>query len=94
MKLFMTALVTASVGTCAQAQAVRTERNISLELAAQLASDAMAACTGSGFNVSVAVVDRGGSVRVSHSAGNSTTFDPITGGSASSGSRVRCAGAV
>lgn len=65
MKLFLTALVTALAGTCAQAQPVRTERNISLELASQLASDAMAACAGNGFNVSVAVVDRGGSVRVS-----------------------------
>ena len=43
MKLFLTALVTALAGTCAQAQPVRTERNISLELASQLASDAMAA---------------------------------------------------
>ncbi len=65
MRLLMTTLTLLFVGSSAHAQAVRTERNISLELATQLASDALAACSGSGFNVSVAVVDRGGSVRVS-----------------------------
>lgn len=64
-KLLVTSLFAALASTCAQAQLVRTERNMSLELASQLASDAMAACSGSGFNVSVAVVDRGGAVRVS-----------------------------
>jgi hypothetical protein len=62
MKLLVTSLLAALASTCAQAQLVRTERNISLELATQLASDAMAACSGGGFNVSVAVVDRDGSV--------------------------------
>jgi len=65
MKWLVIVLVAALAGTCAQAQPVRTEHNISLELASQLANDAMAACAGSGFNVSVAVVDRGGAVRAS-----------------------------
>jgi uncharacterized protein GlcG (DUF336 family) len=65
MKLLVTSLLAALAATGAQAQLVRTERNISLELASQLATDAMSACSGSGFNVSVAVVDRGGAVRVS-----------------------------
>lgn len=71
MKLFfLTAVVGALTSTPLLAQPVRTERNMSLELASQLANDAMAACAGGGFNVSVAVVDRGGAVRVSHRADN------------------------
>ncbi len=47
----------------AAAEGLRTERNISLELANQLASAAVAACAASGHAVSVTVVDRGGTVK-------------------------------
>ena len=65
-----TVLAAVLASTSVLAQPVRTERNISLELASQLANDAMTTCTGSGFNVSVVVVDRGGSVRVSQRGDN------------------------
>jgi uncharacterized protein GlcG (DUF336 family) len=47
----------------ASAQAVRTEKNMSLELANQIASATLAACATGGYNVGVAVVDRAGSLR-------------------------------
>jgi len=68
--LFLTALAAVSASAPLHAQLVRTERNMSLELASQLAIDAMVSCAGGGFNVSVVVVDRGGSVRVSQRGDN------------------------
>ena len=47
----------------AQAQAVRTERNMSLELANQIAAATVAACQANGYAVAAAVVDRAGSLR-------------------------------
>ena len=52
------------------AQAVRTERNMSLALAAQLAADTVAACTTNGYAVTATVVDRGGSIRAVMRADN------------------------
>ncbi len=49
--------------TVAQAQSVRTERNISLELANQIATASVAACHKKGFAVTATLVDRAGSVR-------------------------------
>ena len=46
-----------------QAQAVRTERNMSLELASQLAAATVAACSANKYNVSAVVVDRAGTTR-------------------------------
>ncbi|MGJ7567136.1 GlcG/HbpS family heme-binding protein [Variovorax sp. GB1R11] len=64
-------LLAASV---AQAQtpaaAVRTERNMSLALANQLASEAVAACAANGYNVAATVVDRAGTVRAVQRADN------------------------
>jgi uncharacterized protein GlcG (DUF336 family) len=54
----------------AQAQAVRTERNMSLDLANQIASATVAACTAGGYNVTAAVVDRAGQLRALHRADN------------------------
>lgn len=45
------------------APAVRTEKNISLDLATQLASAGVAACAANGHAVTVTVVDRAGGVR-------------------------------
>lgn len=56
-------LTLALTATLASAQAVRTEKNMSLELANQIASATIAACTTGGYNVSVAVVDRAGTLR-------------------------------
>lgn len=52
-----------AVGTLAQAQAIRTERVVSLELAQQLAGATVAACSANGHNVTATVVDRAGNVR-------------------------------
>ena len=54
----------------ANAQAVRTEKNMSLELANQLASATVAACAANGYAVSATVVDRAGTVRAVQRADN------------------------
>jgi uncharacterized protein GlcG (DUF336 family) len=54
----------------ANAQAVRTEKNMSLELANQLAAASVAACAANGHAVTATVVDRGGSVRAVQRADN------------------------
>jgi uncharacterized protein GlcG (DUF336 family) len=54
----------------AHAQAVRTERNMSLELANQIAGAGVAACLANGYNVTVTVVDRAGGVRAVQRADN------------------------
>ena len=60
----------AAVSGTAAAQAVRTERNISLDLANQLAAATVAACTAGGYNVTATVVDRAGVVRAVQRADN------------------------
>ena len=47
----------------ANAQAVRSEKNMSLELATQIAAASVAACSANGYAVTATVVDRAGSVR-------------------------------
>jgi uncharacterized protein GlcG (DUF336 family) len=59
--------VTASV---AHAQSVRTEKNISLELANQIAAASVAACSAKGYAVTATVVDRAGLVRAVQRADN------------------------
>lgn len=54
----------------ANAQAVRTEKNISLELANQIAAASVAACSAKGYNVTATVVDRAGSIRAVQRADN------------------------
>jgi uncharacterized protein GlcG (DUF336 family) len=56
--------------SAAQAQAVRTERNMSLDLANQIAAATVAACTANGYAVAAAVVDRAGSLRALQRADN------------------------
>ena len=55
--------VPAQQAPAAAASAVRTERNISLELANQIAAATVAACTANGYAVAATVVDRAGVVR-------------------------------
>ena len=58
-----TALVLTLVAAAASAQAVRSEKNMSLDLANQIASATVAACTANGHAVTATVVDRAGTVR-------------------------------
>lgn len=52
------------VGSVASAQsAARVEKNMSLEIASQMAANAVAACAANGYAVTATVVDRAGSVR-------------------------------
>jgi uncharacterized protein GlcG (DUF336 family) len=64
------ALAASAAFSAAQAQAVRTERNMSLELANQLAAATVASCLAGGYNVTAAVVDRAGQLRALHRADN------------------------
>jgi len=57
------ALIVALAPMAAGAQ-ILTERNISLQLALSIAQAAMAACKTDGYDVSVAVVDRAGDLKV------------------------------
>lgn len=65
-----TAGAIALLATAAQAQGVRSERTLSLELATRLASATVAACQANGHAVTATVVDRAGNVRVVHRADN------------------------
>ncbi|OGB20750.1 MAG: hypothetical protein A3B67_00005, partial [Burkholderiales bacterium RIFCSPHIGHO2_02_FULL_66_10] len=56
--------------TTASAQAVRTEKNMSLDLANQIAAATVASCSASGYNVTAAVVDRAGTLRALQRADN------------------------
>ena len=71
-RLFPAALITtvAMLAAPAHAQAVRTEKNMSLEMANQLAAASVAACQASGYAVTATVVDRAGGVRAVQRADN------------------------
>mgnify|MGYP003618185138 FL=1 len=64
------ALALSCIAMATQAQAVRTEKNMSLALANQIASATVAACAAGGYNVGVAVVDRAGVLRAFQRADN------------------------
>ena len=64
------ALALTLVAAAASAQAVRTEKNMSLDLANQLASASVAACAVNGYAVAATVVDRAGTVRAVQRADN------------------------
>ena len=68
-----TALALAFIATAASAEGVRTERNMSLDLANQIAAHTVAACTAAGYNVTATVVDRAGTVRAVQRADNAGT---------------------
>ncbi len=71
-KLTQTAALVLTLVTAAtaSAQAVRTERNMSLELANQIASATVASCAAGGYAVTATVVDRAGTVRAVQRADN------------------------
>jgi uncharacterized protein GlcG (DUF336 family) len=68
--LKFSALALSLIATAASAQGVRTEKNISLELANQIASASVAACAANGYAVAATVVDRAGTVRAIQRADN------------------------
>ena len=63
------AVLFAAVST-ANAQSVRTERNMSLDLANQIAAASVAACQANGYAVAATVVDRAGTIRAVQRADN------------------------
>jgi uncharacterized protein GlcG (DUF336 family) len=68
--LKLSALALLAAATLAQAQAVRSEKNLSLELANQIAAAGVAACQANGYAVATTVVDRAGGVRAVQRADN------------------------
>ncbi|MEO8545776.1 MAG: heme-binding protein [Burkholderiaceae bacterium] len=66
----MTLLALIVAAPLAQAQAVRSEKNMSLELANQIAAASVAACQANGYAVTATVVDRAASVRAVQRADN------------------------
>jgi uncharacterized protein GlcG (DUF336 family) len=70
LALLTLALAAPLANVHAQAQAVRTEKNMSLELANQIAAASVAACSANGYSVTTTVVDRAGSVRAVQRADN------------------------
>ena len=58
------------IASAASAQAVRMEKNMSLELANQVAAATVSACATNGYNVTAAVVDRAGTLRALQRADN------------------------
>ena len=59
-----------AAGTQAQAQIVRSERNVSLDLANQIAAASVAACQEKGYAVTATVVDRAATIRAVQRADN------------------------
>jgi uncharacterized protein GlcG (DUF336 family) len=62
-KMIAAAALAAALPLTAHGQ-ILTERNVSLQLALQIAQSAMAACKADGYDVSAAVVDRAGDLKV------------------------------
>lgn len=69
-KISAIALTLSLAAAAASAQGVRTEKNISLELANQIAAASVAACAANGYNVAATVVDRAGVVKAMQRADN------------------------
>ncbi len=69
-KLCVSTLALSFATLGASAQAVRLEKNMSLELATRIAAAAVAACSAEKFNVAATVVDRAGGVRAVQRADN------------------------
>ena len=67
---FSALALTLVAAATANAQAVRTEKNMSLELANQIAAASVAACAANGYAVTATVVDRAGTVRAVQRADN------------------------
>jgi uncharacterized protein GlcG (DUF336 family) len=68
MKISALALIAST--SLAHAQTVRTEKNMSLELANQIATASVAACSAKGYAVTATIVDRAGTIRAVQRADN------------------------
>ena len=68
--VFASTLALSLIASAANAQAVRTEKNMSLDLANQIAAATVASCSANGHNVTAAVVDRAGNLRALQRADN------------------------
>ncbi len=68
--LRISTLALSLVAAAANAQSVRIEKNMSLELANQIATASVAACATNGYAVAATVVDRAGTVRAVQRADN------------------------
>lgn len=68
--VLLSSLILSALAASAHAQAVRSERNVSLDLASQLAAATVAACSANGHAVAATVVDRAGVVKAMHRADN------------------------
>ncbi len=68
--LLLSSLLLSTIACTSHAQAVRAERNVSLDLANQIAAATVAACTANGYAVAATVVDRAGVVKAVHRADN------------------------
>ena len=68
--VFASTLALSLIASVANAQAVRTEKNMSLDLANQIAAATVAFCSTGGYNVTAAVVDRAGTLRALQRADN------------------------
>lgn len=62
--LLATVLMSSAIALPSFAASILNEKNISLELADQLAQHAIQACSVKNYNIAVTVVDRGGEVKV------------------------------
>jgi uncharacterized protein GlcG (DUF336 family) len=69
-KLTAVATLLAALSTCALADGVRSEKNMSLALANDIAAATVAACQANGHAVTATVVDRAGGVRAVQRADN------------------------
>jgi len=67
---FASTIALSLIASAASAQAVRTEKNMSLELANQIATATVASCSASGYHVTAAVMDRAGTLRALQRADN------------------------
>lgn len=76
MKRILFAGAAALVMTSAASAQVLQEKNMPLDLAVNIASETIAACSANGYNVSVAVVDRGGVLRSLMRADNAGIHTP------------------
>lgn len=70
LAVLLAAAVTAQAQSQAPSPAVRAEKNMSLELANQIAAASVAACAANGYAVAATVVDRAGTVRAVQRADN------------------------
>jgi uncharacterized protein GlcG (DUF336 family) len=66
----ISALTLSLIAAAAHAQGVRIEKNMSLELANQIAAASVTACAANGYAVAATVVDRAGTVRAVQRADN------------------------